>query len=56
MPHLDEDEVQNGRKSALYNRFAATILTYLSQMVSNRQDAEDLLLEVFMAACNNEML
>ena len=33
-----------------------TILTYLCQMVANRQDAEDLLLEVFMAAFNNEML
>lgn len=61
MHHLDEDEVQesdvqNERKSALYDRFAATILTYLCQMVANRQDAEDLLLEVFMAAFNNEML
>ena len=56
MHHLDEDDVQNDRKSALYDRFAATILAYLCQMVSNRQDAEDLLLEVFMAAFNNEML
>lgn len=56
MHHLDEDDVQNERKSALYDRFAATILAYLCQMVSNRQDAEDLLLEVFMAAFNNEMI
>ena len=56
MHHLNEDEVQNDRKSALYDRFAATILAYLCQMVSNRQDAEDLLFEVFMAAFNNEML
>jgi RNA polymerase sigma factor (sigma-70 family) len=56
MHHLNEDDVQNDRKSALYDRFAATILTYLCQMVSNRQDAEDLLLDVFMAVFNNEML
>lgn len=56
MHHLNEDDVQNDRKSALYDRFAAIILAYLCQMVSNRQDAEDLLLEVFMAAFNNETL
>ncbi len=56
MHHLNEDEVQNDVESTLYDRFAATILAYLCQLVSNRQDAEDLLLEVFMAACNNEML
>lgn len=54
MHHLDKDDVQNDRKSALYDRFGATILAYLCQMVSNRQDAEDLLLEVFMAAFNKE--
>lgn len=54
--HLDKEDVQNDSKSALYDRFATTMLAYLCQMVSNRQDAEDLLLEVFMAACNNEML
>ncbi len=56
MHHLNRDEVQNGVESTLYDRFAATILAYLCQLVSNRQDAEDLLLEVFMAACKNEML
>src|SRR5260370_37249903 len=56
MHHLNGDEVQNGVESTLYDRFAATILAYLCQLVSNRQDAEDLLLEVFMAACKNEML
>ncbi len=56
MHRLNEDEVQNDSKSALYDHFAAIILAYLCQMVSNRQDAEDLLLEVFMAAFNNETL
>ena len=56
MHHLNGDGVQNGVKSALYDRFAATILAYLCQLVSHQQDAEDLLLEVFIAAFNNEML
>jgi RNA polymerase sigma-70 factor (ECF subfamily) len=37
-------------------RFAPTILAYLSQQVPNLQDAEDLLLEVFMTALKYEML
>src|SRR5215813_13498827 len=56
MHHLAEDDVQSRKKSALYADFAAPILTYLSQMVSSRQDAEDLLLEVFMAGFNSEIL
>ena len=56
MHQFNGDEVQDGVQSTLYDRFAATILAYLCRLVSNRQDAEDLLLEVFMAACNNEML
>jgi RNA polymerase sigma factor (sigma-70 family) len=50
------DEVQDEEKSTLYDRFAATILAYLCQLVSNRQDAEDLLLEVFLAALKNDQL
>jgi RNA polymerase sigma factor (sigma-70 family) len=40
--------------STLYDRFASTILAYLSQLVSNRHDAEDLLVEVFIAACTTQ--
>lgn len=50
------NDVQDEGKSTLYDRFAATILAYLCQLVSNRQDAEDLLLEVFMAALKNDQL
>ncbi len=50
------DEAQNEGKSTLYDRFAATILAYLCQLVSNCQDAEDLLLEVFMAALKDDQL
>ena len=56
MQHLTQDDLQSGKRSALYTDFAATILVYLCQMVSNRQDAEDLLLEVFIAAFNSDTL
>jgi len=56
MHQLDTDEVQNDGKSTLYERFAETILAYVCQQVSNRQDAEDLLLEVFLAALQNPLL
>ena len=46
----DTDDVPDVEKSVLYERFAETLLAYLCQQVSNRQDAEDLLLEVFLAA------
>jgi RNA polymerase sigma factor (sigma-70 family) len=56
MHQLNRDDVQNEGKIALYDRFATTVMAYLCQLVSNREDAEDLLLEVFMAAFNNEAL
>jgi hypothetical protein len=40
----DTDELQNVEKNMLYERFAETLLASLCQQVSNRQDAEDLLL------------
>lgn len=39
----------------LYQRYAASILTYLDRHVSLKEDAEDLLLEVFLAALENQM-
>jgi RNA polymerase sigma factor (sigma-70 family) len=50
------DTAQGGFGGLLYDRFAATIFSYLSQQVPNEQDAEDLLLEVFLAALSNESL
>jgi len=40
----------------LYDRFALPMYTYICQHVSNKQDAEDLLMEVFLIAFNNETL
>lgn len=40
----------------LYIRFASTLFAYLSLQVVNQQDAEDLLLEVFLSAYKEPML
>jgi DNA-directed RNA polymerase specialized sigma24 family protein len=50
------DTAQGSFGGSLYHRFATTIFTYLSQQVPNEQDAEDLLLEVFLAALKNDSL
>lgn len=44
------------KNSALYTDFAPPILAYLARMVSDRRDAEDLLVDVFMAAFEHEAL
>ena len=50
-------ETAQGRFDAsLYDRFAATIFTYVFSQVQNEHDAQDLLLEVFLAALGNESL
>ena len=56
MQRLNMENAQHEVNGALYNRFAVTIFQYLCQHVSNKQDAEDLLLEVFLAALQEETL
>ncbi len=46
----------DNRESTLYERFAPTIFAYLSQQVASLQDAEDLLLEVFLVAFKSRTL
>jgi RNA polymerase sigma-70 factor (ECF subfamily) len=41
-------------KAELYQRTAPVLLAYLLRQISSREDAEDLLLEVFLAALENE--
>jgi RNA polymerase sigma factor (sigma-70 family) len=50
------DSVQGKLDGSLYDQFAPTIYTYLLSQVQNEQDAEDLLVEVFLAALGNESL
>ena len=42
--------------AALYQRYAATVFTYLRHRVPSREDAEDLLLEVFLAAFEQQVV
>jgi RNA polymerase sigma factor (sigma-70 family) len=56
MQHMTQDDLQSGKKSALYTDFAPTLQVYLCELVPNTQDAEDLLLEVFLAAFNSDLV
>jgi RNA polymerase sigma factor (sigma-70 family) len=49
-------DVRDEDNRTLYDRFAYPVFRYISRQVSNKQDAEDLLVEVFLAAFNNEDL
>jgi len=51
-----EEKTKDGVNGTLYDRFALTVFTYICQHESNRQDAEDLLVEIFLAAFKNEGL
>lgn len=54
MPQLDEGTGPEGADLSYYDRYAPLIFAYLYRQVSSQQDAEDLLLEVFMAAFQHE--
>src|SRR5689334_19580986 len=49
-------DVRDDDNRTLYDRFAYPIFQYISRSIPNKQDAEDLLVEVFLAACSNEEL
>lgn len=50
------DNISGSLDEALYDRFAPAILSYLLQQLVHPQDAEDLLLDVFMASFGNDTL
>jgi RNA polymerase sigma factor (sigma-70 family) len=56
MQQVNMDNACNAVDSTFYERYAAIIFRYLLQQVSNVQDAEDLLLEVFVAALQDKSL
>lgn len=56
MQKLNTDAGPDDVQTVLYQRYASTILAYLCQQVASRQDAEDLLVEVFLAAHNHVAL
>ena len=56
MQPLETNEQPHAEMSLLFERFATPLLASLCQQVADRQDAEDLLLEVFPAALQNPSL
>lgn len=57
MHHVHDSETQNeALVAALYERYAPIILTYLRQNRITKEDAEDLLVEVFLAAMESKTL
>jgi DNA-directed RNA polymerase specialized sigma24 family protein len=56
MQQLNTDAGQNDIDITLYTRFSVNILSYLCQQVASQLDAEDLLVEVFLAAHNHSEL
>ena len=56
MQHIQTNEEHGAENIALYDRYAATLFSFIYQQVSVQQDAEDLLLEVFLAAFKSETL
>lgn len=54
MQKLGACQAQDSLESTLFERFAPILFKYLSQQVANLQDAEDLLLEVFLIAFKNQ--
>jgi RNA polymerase sigma factor (sigma-70 family) len=52
---LDQQDQQPGEMTdVLYERYAALIFTYLRQRTRTREDAEDLLEDIFIAAMEDE--
>jgi RNA polymerase sigma-70 factor (ECF subfamily) len=49
-------DVRDEANRTLYDRFALPISRYICRYIPNKQDAEDLLVEVFLAAFNNKDL
>ena len=53
---VEDSTLNDSPIAALYEREALTIFTYILRRVSSREDAEDLLLEVFLAALEYEAI
>jgi hypothetical protein len=54
MMHHQEKAAEEYALALLYQEDAQVILTYLDRRLSMKEDAEDLLLEVFLAALENQ--
>jgi hypothetical protein len=56
MQRMDAETTRDEVDGTLYHHFALTIFTCPWQQVSHEQNAEDLLVEVFLAAFKNVAL
>src|SRR6266567_8367940 len=56
MQQQDKHELEYSSNSTLYERHAAVILAYVRSRTASWQDAEDLTLEVFLAALEHDNL
>jgi RNA polymerase sigma factor (sigma-70 family) len=56
MQTVDADEGQNSVDIAFYDRYAHIVYAYICRKVSCREDAEDVMTEVFVAAMKNRQL
>jgi RNA polymerase sigma factor (sigma-70 family) len=55
MMHHQEKAVEEYPLALLFQKYAKVILIYLDRRISNKEDAEDVLLEVFLAALENSV-
>lgn len=56
MPFPPSSEYDRSSVAALYQHHAPTLLHYIRRHISTREDAEDVLLEVFIAALESNIL
>ncbi len=55
-PHMDSSECKDSPIAVLYQLYAYTLLSFIRQHVPTPEDAEDVLLEVFLAAFEQDAL
>ncbi len=55
MIHHQEKAAEEYPLALLYQKYAKVVLSYLDRRISIKEDAEDLLLEVFLAALENQV-
>jgi RNA polymerase sigma factor (sigma-70 family) len=55
MIHRQEKAAEDDPLATLYQTYAPIILAYMDRHISIKEDAEDLLLEVFLAALENQV-
>jgi RNA polymerase sigma factor (sigma-70 family) len=54
MQHKDVDLLKHSLYTELYNCYAARLFAYAYQQIRSREDAEDIVLDVFLSALQNE--